>query len=233
MRYLALVSVLLILNLLGAEAPAETADTERCLGMPVDVRAESADERRLACAAAADTIGLLGRCGISPRRLLRVQIQREVRHPLSGEAIFGMLDARHERILVTHESNIPSLVQGTPYARLPQRDFYKSLLVHEIVHGIMQQNLNRSARSHAAYEYPAYALQIESLPPQVRAAFFQAFDQSTIETTSVFNDTVLFFDPYHFAARAYRHFKTSVDGCAYLASLLDGEAAFIVAAPHR
>jgi hypothetical protein len=231
MRYVAALSVLLVLCFLGKDAPAQLADSERCPGMPIDVSATTAEERRLTCMAAAETIGLLGRCGISARRPLRVQIQSEVRRP-RGEAIFGMLDVGHDRVLVTHQSNIPALVEGTPYARLPQRDFYKSLIVHEIVHGIMHQNLKRAASSHAAYEYPAYALQIESFAPQVRDVFLQSFDQSTFETTSFFNDPILFFDPYHFAARAYRHFKASANGCAHLAALLEGEVAFILAAPQ-
>ena len=114
-----------------------------------------------------------------------------------------------ERVLVTREANVPSLVKDTPYARLPQRDFYRSLIVHEVVHGIMHQNLKRPASSHAAHKYPAYALQIESLDPRVRETFLQSFDQTAIADKSLFNDPVLFFDPYFFAASAYHHFKDS------------------------
>jgi len=151
----------------------------------------------------------------------------EVRHPFSG-AIFGLFDTKHERVLVTQEGNIPSLVKDTPYAKLPQRDFYRSLVVHEVIHGIMHQNLKRPAASHAAYEYPAYALQIESLPPDVREQFLQNFDQTAIKAESIlFNDPVLFFDPYFFAARAYHHFNGSPNGCAHLTALLEGDVAFI------
>jgi len=150
----------------------------------------------------------------------------EVRHPVGG-AIFGLFDTKQERVLVTQEANIPSLVRDTPYTKLPQRDFYRSLIVHEVVHGIMHQNLKRPVTTHAAYEYPAYALQIESLAPHVRDTFLQSFDQAAIASKTLFNDAVLFFDPYFFAASAYYHFKASPNGCAHLAALLDGEVAFI------
>lgn len=153
----------------------------------------------------------------------------EVRHPFSG-AIFGLFDTKRERVLVTREANIPALVEGTPYATLPQRDFYKSLIVHEVVHGVMHQNLKRPVTSHAAYEYPAYALQIESLTASVRDRFLQSFDQRAIKGNSIFNDSVLLFDPYFFAARAYEHFKASADGCSNLAALLVGEVSFIAPA---
>jgi len=200
---------------------------QRCPGTAVDVTAASLEERQLACSAAKDAIERLARCGISLRRPLSVQIMSEVRHPFSGP-ILGLLDTKQERVLVTQEANVPSLVKDTPYAKLPLRDFYRSLIIHEVVHGVMHQNLKRAATTHAAYEYPAYALQLESLVPDVRESFLQAFDQTAIKPDSTpFSDVILFFDPYFFAARAYRHFKASRDGCAHLAALLEGEVPFI------
>jgi hypothetical protein len=144
--------------------------------------------------------------------------------------VFGLLDTKQQRVLVTQERNIPLLVKDSPYEELPQRDFYRSLIVHEVVHGVMHQSLKRQPRSHAAYEYPAYALQIASLPPLVREKFLGAFDRAGMPSAFTFSDTVLFFDPYFFAARAYEHFKASADKCAHLAALLEGEASFIAPA---
>ena len=207
---------------------AKLVEPERCLGAPVDVTAASSEERRLACSAANQALQLLGRCGISLRRPLHVQIMTEVRHPFMSGEIFGFFDTKLERVLVTHEANIPALARDTPYAALLQRDFYRSLIVHEVIHGVMHQNLKRPVVTHAAYEYPAYALQIESLAPHVRETFLQSFDQAAIKTgTTLFNDAILFFDPYFFAASAYHHFKASPNGCAHLTALLEGEVSFI------
>ena len=213
----------------AAPVPAALTKQHRCIDANVVVTAVSEDDGRLACSAANQALRLLGRCEISLRRPLHVQIMSEVRHPFNG-AIFGLFDTKQERVLVTQEANIPTLVKDTPYADLPLRDFYRSLIVHEVVHGVMHQNLKRAATSHAAYEYPAYALQVDSLPPQVRDAFLQSFDQAAIAGKSLFNDPVLFFDPYFFAASAYHHFKAT-NGCAHLIALLEGEVAFI-APPH-
>jgi hypothetical protein len=210
--------------------PAERTNLaveQRCPEMAVDVTAESDDERRVVCSAAAPAVQLLGRCGISLRRPVKVHVTSEVRHPLSG-AVLGLLDTKQDRVLVTQEANVPPLVRDTPFAKLPVRDFYRSLIVHEVVHGIMHQNLKRPAATHAAYEYPAYALQIASLAPQLRDAFLRSFDQTAIRSSSsIFSDAILFFDPYFFAANAYEHFKASPDGCARLTALLEGEVAFI------
>jgi hypothetical protein len=209
-----------------AAKAAGMAEPYRCPGAAVDVTAASPEERHLACSAADHALQLLGRCGIALRRSLQVQIMSVVRHPFSGP-IFGLFDTKQERVLVTQEANIPALVKDTPYAALPQRDFYRSLIVHEVIHGVMHQNLKRPATSHAAHEYPAYALQIESLAPHVRDAFLKSFDQTAIASKSLFNDTVLFFDPYFFAASAYHHFKASPGGCSHLTALLEGEVSFI------
>lgn len=205
---------------------ANPTNTEPCPDTSVEVAAESPGEHRLACSAAAEAVQRLAVCGITPRRPVRVQIMSEVLHPFRG-AIFGLLDMKQERVLVTQEANVPALVDGTPYAALPQRDFYRSLIIHEVVHAVMHQNLKRPALSQAAYEYPAYALQIDSLPASVREKFLQSFDQRAIKSASTFSDAILLFDPYFFAARAYLHFKASADECSHLAAILDGEVSFL------
>jgi hypothetical protein len=199
---------------------------EQCADAPVDVASGSIAEFRLACSAAKDALRLLARCNISPRARIQIAILKEVIHPQGG-AIFGMFDPFRRRALVTQQSNIPTLVKGTPYEALPQAAFYESLIVHEAVHAVMHQNMSRPGASHAAHEYPAYALQIESLSESVRQQFLQSFDQNAIRSKTMFSDAVLFFDPYFFAAHAYQHFKAAGDGCAYLQGLLEGDVAFI------
>ncbi len=218
----------------GERDPYDEADRgeRRCAEVPVDVTAESSDERDLVCSAANDTLRLLGRCKISLQSPLHVQVASEVRHPFGGP-IFGFFDTKQKRALVTQYANIASLVEGTPYTELPRREFYKSLIVHEIIHGVMHQNLRRPATSHAAYEYPAYALQIKSLPSTVRERFLQSVNHEEVGADALFNDSILFFDPFFFAARAYRHFKASADGCAHLHALLEGRAPFILESPSR
>ena len=202
------------------------AAVSRCPAIPVSVVAGSPEEGDVACSAARTALELLGRCRIHPRKPFDVHIVDEVRHPQNG-AIFGLYDPFQQRAVVARPSTLPALVEGTPYAILPPVDFYRSLIVHEVVHAVMHQNLNRRASTHAAYEYPAYALQIESLPPEVRDGFLQSFDQQAVRAASLFNDAVLLFDPFFFAARAYHHFKDATDGCAHISALLDGEVDFI------
>jgi len=212
-----------------AARPAGDVASIRCPEAAVDVTAASSDERQLVCSSAYSAIQLLGRCKITVQRPVQVHILSEVRHPFNG-LIFGLFDKKHERVLVTRPENVPSLITGAPYEAIPQADFYRSLIVHEVIHGVMHQSMKRPADTHAAYEYPAYALQIESLLPAVREKFLRAFDQAA-RSDFMFSDSLLFFDPYFFAARAYEHYKASPDGCGHLRELLKGDVPFI--APPR
>jgi hypothetical protein len=135
-------------------------------------------------------------------------------------------------VLITQEANIPCLIKDTAAAKLPLRDFYRSLIVHEVVHGVMHQNLKRQWAAHAEAEYPAYALQIETLPPDVRNAFLQSFDKAATKAGSfLFNDVVLSADSFFFAASAYEHFMALGNGCGHLQALLAGEARFVATIP--
>jgi hypothetical protein len=130
------------------------------------------------------------------------------------------------------EANIPALVKDTAAAGLLLRDFYRSLIVHEVVHGVMHQNLTRRLASQAEAEYLAYALQVESLPPDVRDRLLQPFEHADRKAeTFLFNDVVLSADPFFFAARAYQHFNAVGEGCGHARALLAGRAGFIAAMP--
>jgi hypothetical protein len=212
---------------LAAAVPG-SASVERCPEALVDVTAESSDQRHLACSAAKDALRLLGRCGISVRRAVHVHVVSEVRHPFNG-VVFGLFDPRQERVLVTKEANIPPLVEGTPYSELPLRELYKSLIVHEVIHGVMHQNFKRQPMSYAAHEYPAYALQVDSFPSAVREKFLQSIPNRADPDHRVLNDMILFADPFFFAVHAYEHFKASGNGCTHLTALLQGDVAFMTA----
>jgi hypothetical protein len=109
------------------------AGEERCEDTPILVTGGSPYEHDLACSAGRDALRLLGRCGISVRRSIHVQVAHEVRHPFSGPA-FGLFDTKYEKAFITRYANIASLVTGTPFAGLPRAEICKSQIVHEIVH---------------------------------------------------------------------------------------------------
>ncbi len=209
---------------LGSLMPTASIAGEHCPSVEagITIKAASANERTLICDGTRQALQLLAQCAIAPQQKIEIQILEDVRHPLAGP-IFGYYDLNARRIALTAFPNMPALMQGTPYEGLPHREFYRSLVVHEVVHSVMHQNLRQPAKSHAAYEYPAYALQIASLPADARTRFLKAFDRERLARTPPFSDTILGFAPYLFAARAYEHFVASPNACTNLRAVMTGE----------
>ena len=157
-----------------------------------------------------------------------MQVSNGVRHPL-GRPALGFFDIVNERILIRSREVIPSLVSGTPFAAIPIGEFYESIVVHEIIHGALDQNIRWHVMGHTAGEYLAYALQIESLSPSARDTILQHVANRVNTDAFVFTDILLSMDPFFFAAQAYQHFKATSDSCATVFALLNGEAPFISA----
>lgn len=200
-----------------------------CPGIPVAVAGASPTERSLACEAASEAVKLLGRCEISLRRTLHIEILDAVRSPFGGQ-IFGRFDKENEAVFLSAAAGIADFTRGSAYAVIPPADFYRSSIVHEVVHGAMHQNQRRNPSSRAAQEYAAYALQIASLPQHAREAFLRAAARGATQDGNFYlNDMILGFDPAYFAANAYRHFMASRDGCEGIAMLLARDVDFIMA----
>jgi len=222
------ISTLCPILALLAIAPVPATAGERCPipGHGVVVTAAPPDDRALICAGARQALQRLEQCSIAPKHTITINVQSEVRHPLAGP-IFGYYDLEKRHIALARLKNIPELMKETPYEGVPHREFYQSLAVHEVVHSVMHQNLKKPAQSQAAYEYPAYALQIASLPHEARALFLKAFDSERIRMAPPLSDTILAFAPYFFAARAHEHLVASSDGCAKLRAVMTGEGDFV------
>ena len=214
----------------GTTAATFTA-AQRCADVPVVVTAASPDDGDLVCSAAQQALQLLGRCGISLRRPLPVNILSDLRHPFD-RPVLGFFDIALEMVLIRPRKVIVALVKDTPFGELPLRELYASIVVHEIIHGALHQNSVRHVMSYTAGEYLAYALQIESLAPGVRDQFLQSVAKRLTMKNFVFSDVLLSLDPFLFAAHAYEHLKASQNPCSYLTALMEGEVAFISALPY-
>ena len=140
---------------------------------------------------------------------------------------FGLFDPEVGRVYVGDVASVRALAAGTPYNELPLHDFHKSIIVHEVVHAILHENYIKKPANRAAYEYPAYALQISSLPLESRKKFLAIIDEAPLRRDYLFTDTVLAMNPYIFAARAYEHFSTTSDGCKIITDLLNGNVDFV------
>jgi hypothetical protein len=194
----------------------------------VRVNASSELERSLGCAAADTAIRRLAACDIILKQPVSIFVFETVRTPRGTEA-FGVFDPDGDIISVTAVSALARLAAGTPYAAFSPVALYKSVVAHETVHAVMQQNYSRRPSSRAAYEYPAYAIQMELLRRENSSE--PASELFDADDTLLLNDLILGLNPYVFAARAYRQLQRDGSRCASLQDALEDRADFIATLP--
>ena len=195
----------------------------------VRVNTPSELERSLGCAAADAAIRRLAACGIVLKWPVSIFVFETVRTPHGTEA-FGVYDPDGDIVRVTALSALVRLAAGTPYAAYSSTTLYKSVVAHETVHAVMQQNYLRKPSSRAAYEYPAYAIQMELL--RLEDGSEPASELFTADDKLLLNDLILGLNPYVFAARAYRQLQRDGARCDTLHDALEDRADFIVALPY-
>jgi hypothetical protein len=213
-------------------AAAGSVDPEqdgKCLGGMVAIRAPSELEWSIGCAGSGAAIERLAECGITLKRPVAIFITEGLRTP-SGSEAFGLFEPEWDLVSITALSALPRLAAGTPYEALSPPSLFKSVIVHETVHAVMEQNYSRKPSSRAAYEYPAYAVQMELLSAELG----EASPNPLFESNGHFllNDIILGFNPFLFAAHAHKHLRGDNDRCKSLRQSVDGDTAFIVALPY-
>jgi len=217
-----------MLLLLGLSFAGATASSEAlCSNVPVGVVGGSRQELQMACTAAETAIQRLGRCGLAMDRPLQIRIEPRVHHPLGGPVFALFEGGERGHIRLTQFAGMPTLTARTPFAGLPLPDLYRSLIVHEVVHGVLHQSPAGRSMGQVANEYLAHALQIASLPPDARRLFLNSLPAAAQSDDLLFTDVMLSLNPYLFAARAYQHFEALGDECRQTRTLLQGAATFI------
>jgi hypothetical protein len=212
----------------GAEASDGPDKSAICAGGMVRISAPSELERSLGCAGADAAIRRLAACDIILKQPIWIHISETVRTPHGTEA-FGVFNPNGDIINVTTSSGLARLAAGTPYATLSPTALYKSVVVHETVHAVMQQNYTRKPASRSAYEYPAYAIQLELLALESEGELIsELFNR---DDRLLLNDLVLGLNPFAFAARAYRQLQHDGGRCGSLHDVLADRADFIVTLP--
>ena len=123
----------------------------------------------------------------------------------SGDLIrvIGKLGTDH-RIYLTnrHES---WLKKQNAYGLEMSKEFYESLIVHEVTHFITEKITGRKIESSRS-EYIAYVVQFSQMQPQMRQTILNQSFLPAFKTYQISLDIMLF-DPAVFAVKSYLHFK--------------------------
>ncbi|MEW5963004.1 MAG: DUF6639 family protein [Pseudomonadota bacterium] len=205
---------------------AQAAEHFACAGIPVTIRAESGTPVTVACDAAGAAIAFLSRCGIGPKHGLTIQTVDEILHPC-GTRTLGQFVPSQRRIEITSLARCgEELGPDSPYRRLPLIEVWRSLIAHEVAHGILHDQPDAGRLPVNAHEYVAYAVQIGTMSAGSRATFLDAFPNAEGAELASFTAFAHDVEPLRFGARAYRHFTAPDHGCSLLERMIGGEVTF-------
>ena len=157
--------------------------------------------------------------GYSGKFFLEMIFQKEVRVETSdGDFIrvYGKL-GKDNHIYLT-DWNEAWLAEQNAYGLKMSKEFYESLIVHEVAHYIAEKIAGRKIENTHA-EYIAYTVQLSQMHPKMRQAILSQRPLSAFETEDI-NLEVMLFDPAVFAVKSYLHFKESKG--QYLKEILSG-----------
>lgn len=195
----------------------------QCPSVPVTVTSSDATLPQRICEAAENTLALVAECGLEQSEAIRIEVLDGIdpEHP-NHAGTFHFAEASIE--LVTPPYVAKALGADHPFMEIPWSVFYDSLVAHEMAHALVYQTRGAPLDGTAESEYIAYAVQLWSIPEDVRSAFIAKHPITEPVTLESLNEVILAFSPAHFAARAWKHFEAPENGCRFIQSLLKGEA---------
>jgi len=226
MRALALLPVLVGTL---ATAPAQGA-TRHCAAVPATVHYERAADADLACAGAEKAVRFFAGLGFRADTPITIHIVDaptvEVAEGYNAP-VHGRFNARTNQIYVAAFANGRPPGRPRRAFRLPfDGDMQRGFVVHEVAHAIVERNFEGDDRPHrVAHEYIAYAAQIATLPPALRARLLDRYRVQGFPDEDAIAPLAHALDPNLFGVRAYLHFSAPENGVRFLRHLLSGRFA--------
>lgn len=117
--------------------------------------------------------------------------------------VIGKL-GKDNRIYLTNRDE-PWLKEQNAYGLEMSKEFYESLIVHEVAHFITEKITGRKIECTRS-EYIAYVVQLSHMQPQMRQAILNQSSLSAFKTHEI-NFDIMLLDPAVFAVKSYLHFK--------------------------
>lgn len=173
----------------------------------------------LVCEAAEGAVEELGMCGIKQNKPFRAFVVAELPEECPPNAL-GFYDASTDRVVVATYDTCVEITESDKRFGVPMsKPLYRSLLVHEFVHALVEQNAKVNRPGH---EYIAYAIQLKSMESELRAQIKRNYPHPVPITENELNDNYFYLSPPDFAVKAYNHFATPGNGCGFIRDLIQG-----------
>lgn len=193
-----------------------------CETVPITVETDSDDLAQRICRVAERAIAANTACNVPLTRPIEIATLES----LSANCI-GLYHCGEDRIEVLTPEAMTALRDRTGlFSALPDDIYYDSVIAHELVHAAYDAVPCPFDACIATSEYLSYALQIRSLPTDLRADLEAAADLNRRVARDELNMMFLFMAPNKFAAKAWTHFSQRPDPCAYAGQIMNGSIFF-------
>lgn len=187
------------------------------------VDTEDIATHRMICAAASESRHALATCGLAQMEPIVVETVASLIHPM-GQCL-ASFDCNLGRIRIIEPLALREhLPPGDPYAVLPDKVVFRSLLTHELAHAFVHQKLGDREIPLVDHEYIANALELAALPPHHRNTLMDAAGIKPPISMDVIDIFIYGFAPRNFATASYLFFEAH--GCETITGILDGSASF-------
>lgn len=192
------------------------------------IRVDVADDgiARRACEAVARTKSMLAACDIHQRTPIVITVVEQANHPQFGDCL-GFYDVKSACLHVTAPGRYPELL-GEKDARrsLPPEVVFESLIVHEMVHVLVEQNDVSFYVSPAEHEFMASGFEMQSLAPKFREILLEADPVAPGGSMDLVNLGIYILAPRVFANNAWRIQEAQEGVCAIPHAIMEGENVF-------
>ena len=178
----------------------------RCPTNKVCICYTNSEDIELALNAISKTYNFFADIGYSETFFLEIVFQRKV--VVEGRygdviRVIGKL-GKDNRIYLTSRDE-PWLSEHSAFGLGMSKEFYESLIIHEVAHFITEKITGRKIECSRS-EYIAYVVQISQMQPQMRQAILNQSFMSAFKTYQIDFDIMLI-DPAIFAVKSYLHFR--------------------------
>ena len=163
--------------------------------------------------------GFFSNFGYSEKYFLKIVFQKEVKVKFTNNHITRVYgkNGKDNHIYLTNW-NEEWLSEQNSYGLKMSREFYESIIIHEIAHFVAERIAGQNIEITNS-EYIAYVVQLSQMHPERRQEILRKNPRPAFNTEEI-NLDIMLFDPSTFAVKSYFHFKKN--NGQYLKSILNG-----------
>lgn len=206
--------------ILAAALPMAAGAGTACPGLAIEVEAPEPLAQRI-CQVASDALPRFSACGLELGAPVTFSISQDL-----GPGCAGYFHCGTREIELLHPEVIASTeIEDSLFKPLDPYLFFDSIVVHELVHAAQDGAPCPFETCQASSEFLAYALQLDWLGPEARAAMGVTLPETPI-TMEEINIFVALFAPHIFASKSWAFLQQQPDSCAFTGQVARGEVIF-------